>query len=784
MVEGLPALPSDSVLATIGRFATRYPRSGWLDALARRASQGTAGADELLRRVRQQQVDGLDRRDLAWFGYIAAADPSWDLEDVLTILDQALAPTGPPDVGVRVWSLYLQALHLAGRRDPDRVFGADRLSLVDPQVLWAVQTDALNPFRRSEASMPVWLEALSRPFTTAGAAPLRLTSGGTAPFDRLTTAGAAPGGGDLVSVILPVFNPDQSLVTSARSILAQTWRSLELLLCDDGSTSGRAVIDEVAALDDRVRVLRSEHNAGTYSARNRGLTMARGRYLTFQDADDFSHAERIERQVAVLQERGAIATLSHSVRASTRLELTALGRSALRVNLSSLLFDGSAVLPALGGFDSVRKAADTEFVRRIEARFSPASVTVLAEPLAVVQTRPDSLSRNDFGMLRRSPAREAYRVGFEGWHAQIASGAASARLERPARAPFPAPAPISGVADVSPGPVDLVLLANPMASAPVDLGRIVQACSQAGLRLAVVEYFGADDVRHPPRTAGTDLARAVAEGTVHLVLPGEKVTAPVAVMLDSEAALLMPAERLRDVQVERLFLVAPRIGESPSHRIRARAAASGIPHVAWLPTHEAVADALRAGDPDGRILAPMQWHVVAGGSGAVSPPPSGSRPPVVGMVPARGVSGRARRAWIDAVVPRAPGIELRRLGRGPAALAHRPVVRVGAETGRDTFLDELDYLLAPPLPRRQLTELVVAAWARGVVVLAEEAMYPLFADAALYPRGEPDALINQAQVEPEVYRSTQQAAASWVRENATPDALVRRVRTLLCPPGP
>ena len=783
MVEGLPTLPSDSVLAAIGRFATRYPRSGWLDALALRASQGTAGAEELLRRVRQQQVHGLGRRDLAWFGYIAAADPSWDLEDVLAILEQALAPAGPPEVGVRVWSLYLQALHLAGRRDADRVFGADRLSLVDPQSLWAVQTDALNPFRRSEASMPTWLEALSRPFTTAGAAPLELTSYNSAPFDRLTTAFAAPADGDLVSVIIPVFNPDQSLVTSARSILAQTWRSLELLLCDDGSTSGRAFIDEVAALDDRVRVLRSEQNAGTYSARNRGLTMARGRYLTFQDADDFSHAERIERQVAVLQERGTLATLSHSVRASPRLELTALGRSPLRVNLSSLLFDGAAVLPALGGFDSVRKAADTEFIRRIEARFSPGSVTVLAEPLAVVQTTPDSLSRNDFGMLRRSPAREAYRVGFEGWHARIASGATSARLEPPARAPFPAPAPIGGVAEVSSDPVDLVFLANPMASAPVDLGRIVQACSQAGLRLAVVEYLGTEDARHPPRTAGTDLARAVADGTVHLVLPGEKVTATVAVMLDSEAALLMPDERLLDVQVERLLLVAQRIGESPSQRIRARAAASGIPHVGWLPTHEAVADALRADDPDGTVLAPMQWHVAARRCGPVPSPPSASRPPVVGMVPARGVSRQARRAWLDAVVPRTPGIELRRFGRGPASLAHRPVVRLGAGTGRDTFLDQVDYLLAPPLPRPQLTELVVAAWARGVVVLAEETMYPLFDEAALYPTGQPDALINRAQVDPDIYSSAQQTAAAWVRENATPDALVRRVRTLLCPPG-
>lgn len=779
MDGSLPALPPDTVLASLGRSATRYPGSRWLDVLALRASQGAADAEELLRRVRDGQSEGLDRRDLAWFGYLAAADQSSALDDVVAILDHALAPPDPPGVGSRLWSLYLQALHLAGRPDPARSLGEDQLALVDPYCRWGVETDSSNPFlHRDSASMPTWLAALSRPFTETGAAPLALTEEDSAPFDRLTTTGAAPVDGDLVSVIMPVFNPDQSLVTAVRSVLAQTWRAVELLLCDDGSMTGRAFIDEAAALDPRVRVLRSAHNAGAYGAQNRGLASARGRYVSIHGADDFSHPERIARHVAALQKHNAVATLSQSVRASAQLELTVLGRSPRRVNLSSLLFERDVVLPALGGFDSVRRAGDTEFIRRIEAQFSPASVVTLDDPLAVIQTTPDSLSRNDFGMLRRSPAREAYRVGFEGWHARIAAGAASAALQPPMRAPFPAPAHISGVQQSLPETVDLVFLGNPMANAPIELGRIVQACTGAGLRVAVVEFLSTDDVRYPPRTAGVELATAVADGAVRLVLPGETVTARAGVLLDAETALLMPRERLLEVQVEQLYLAAHRLECAAASRVRTLAAASGAPHVHWLPANDSVAAALHAADPGSSVLAPMQWHLPALPPGPLPEPPRRSRPPVVGMMTPRGVPRSVRQDWVGEVVPRSAGIQLHRFGRGPAAVARRPVAVVEG-ISRDEFLDQVDFLLAPPLPRRQLTELIVTAWARGVVVLAEEAMSASLGDAALYPCGEPDALITRLQDEPSDYRRTQQRAADWVRDHATADSLAGAVTALL-----
>lgn len=784
MRKDLPELPPDTVLATIGRLATRYEDSRWLDALAMRASGGEVGARDLLLRTRENRWERLNRRDLAWFAHIVAANlnDAWSLTDVATILEHALQRPDPPRVGSRVWSLYLQALYLSGSDDPVHDFGVDRLHLVDPEVLWGVRTDTMNPFLHGHmAARAQWLQLFSEPFTRVGAAALSLAADDHEPFDRLVCRRINGIDGELVSVVMPVFNPDQSLLTAVRSVLDQTWVDLELLLCDDGSTSGRAFIAEAVRLDSRVRLLRSDQNAGAYTAQNRGLAAARGRYITIHGADDFSHPERIQRHVAALVSTGAVATLSHCVRASARLQLTALGRSPRRVNLSSLLFERDVVLPALGGFDPVRRAADTEFIQRIKARFSAESITMLEEPLAVIQTTPNSLSRNDFGMLHRNPAREAYRVGFDGWHAQIAEGTSSALLKPAARAPFPAPSHISGSAEQRHGPVDLVFLANPMASAPIDIGRVVRACAAAGIRMALVEYFGAEDVRRPPRSASDELAKAVASGALRWVLPRETVAARAAVVLDSQALLLMPEKRLEDVHVEHLFLAATRADIANPGRLRARVGAVGTPHVHWLPADDAVARRLRERDPASSIAPAMQWHLACVPTPIAQHdrrPPHGSTN--VGMVAARGVSRAARRRWAEALVPRDQRSHLQCYGRGPVELLDRPVERLTqSTTSREAFLDGIQLLIAPPLPSPQLTELIVAAWARGVVVLAEERMCPHLGDRALYPAGEPDALIAELQADPALYFDTQDRATRWVADHASPAALVRSVRSLL-----
>lgn len=91
----------------------------------------------------------------------------------------------------------------------------------------------------------------------------------------------------LVSIIVPVYNVEAYLPACIDSLLAQTYKNIEILLVDDGSPDRcPAICDEYAASDLRVRVIHKE-NGGAASARNVGLEEAHGSYISFVDSDDW-----------------------------------------------------------------------------------------------------------------------------------------------------------------------------------------------------------------------------------------------------------------------------------------------------------------------------------------------------------------------------------------------------------------------------------------------------------------------------------------------------------------
>ena len=90
-----------------------------------------------------------------------------------------------------------------------------------------------------------------------------------------------------ISVIIPVYNVAPYLRRCTDSVLSQKGPSLEVLLIDDGSTDGSgALCDAIAAEDDRVQVVHKP-NGGLSSARNAGLDLAQGHYVSFVDSDDY-----------------------------------------------------------------------------------------------------------------------------------------------------------------------------------------------------------------------------------------------------------------------------------------------------------------------------------------------------------------------------------------------------------------------------------------------------------------------------------------------------------------
>lgn len=99
----------------------------------------------------------------------------------------------------------------------------------------------------------------------------------------------------LVSVVVPVYNVAKYLHRSIDSILAQTYRNLEILIIDDGSTDGSAEIcDYYASIDTRIRVFH-KNNGGLSDARNMALDNMTGDYVTFVDSDDYIALNMIEK---------------------------------------------------------------------------------------------------------------------------------------------------------------------------------------------------------------------------------------------------------------------------------------------------------------------------------------------------------------------------------------------------------------------------------------------------------------------------------------------------------
>ena len=110
---------------------------------------------------------------------------------------------------------------------------------------------------------------------------------------------------DMISVIMPVYNVETYLSQSIESVLNQDHRNLELILIDDGSTDGSgSVCDAYAAEDSRVRVIHQK-NGGAAAAKNAGLRIAEGTYLSFVDSDDYLEPDVFGYMLKTLQEEDA-----------------------------------------------------------------------------------------------------------------------------------------------------------------------------------------------------------------------------------------------------------------------------------------------------------------------------------------------------------------------------------------------------------------------------------------------------------------------------------------------
>lgn len=110
---------------------------------------------------------------------------------------------------------------------------------------------------------------------------------------------------DLISAIVPVYNVEKYLYRCVDSILKQTYENFELILIDDGSPDNCSqMCDELSEKDSRIKVIHQE-NQGLSAARNSGIKIAKGNYLTFIDSDDWISNTMFEDLINLIKEKNA-----------------------------------------------------------------------------------------------------------------------------------------------------------------------------------------------------------------------------------------------------------------------------------------------------------------------------------------------------------------------------------------------------------------------------------------------------------------------------------------------
>ena len=108
-----------------------------------------------------------------------------------------------------------------------------------------------------------------------------------------------------VSVIIPTYNRGNLIINSIKSVLNQTFRNLEVIVVDDGSTDNTE--DEVNKITDkRIKYIKLSSNRGGSNARNVGIKNATGQFISFQDSDDIFYPNKIEKQIKNIINKNSI----------------------------------------------------------------------------------------------------------------------------------------------------------------------------------------------------------------------------------------------------------------------------------------------------------------------------------------------------------------------------------------------------------------------------------------------------------------------------------------------
>ena len=559
-----------------------------------------------------------------------------------------------------------------------------------------------------------------------------------------------------ISIIIPAFNAAETLGYAVRGLLAQTLQNIEIIIVNDASTDAtEATARALADSDERIKYVHLDTNVGVNRARNEGLAVATGDYITVHDSDDWSHPRKLAIQIRDLEANPeAVGGISYWTRVGPEMYFVWGYRpqpSFIEVNGSSLLVP-RAVMEKLGGWLPDRDSGDTEFIMRLQLLGNIAR-TKREEPLSFSFLRPASLTMGAAGnhiMTIHYGGRREYREAAEHWHRSLPPGEYGIDTDSGAM-PFPVPPSFMGRrSEVREFDILFVMDFNLGGGAYHSTMNYVHAALRDGLRVGLFQWRRYDlDVLAKLNHEIRDMA---ANDKDEIVVAGDKVSATY-VIVGYPSILNYLSDRFPSVSFKHLVIIINQMAErlTTGHefeydpkRVRANLVQLFGTEGHWVPISGHVREMMEL-DPRYPEPLPDIWTPLIDVESWTSRPLAWR-----GLARPRPTIGRHGRdhpnKWpsarddILAAYCADRDCDVALLGGADHALAvigKRPanwqIAKYGAIDVRE-FLHSIDFYLHYPLETyvEEFGRATIEAMAAGVPVILPEVFKPVFGDSALY----------------------------------------------------
>ena len=225
----------------------------------------------------------------------------------------------------------------------------------------------------------------------------------------------------LISVIIPVYNAESYLGNSIDSIINQTYKKFELIIINDGSTDNSFEIVQ-SYKDKRIISLQNEKNIGNYSSRNKGIKLAKGKYIAIMDGDDIAYPNRLENQLKYLETNNEVIALGTNFITIPDHTESDLFINSEEIKLSLLKGFYSLLHPSLmiranylikmGGYDeSYKYASDYDLICRLVLE---GKIENLSDRLMTYRNHSLQISNNNRRdqLLNAFQIRKKYQINF------------------------------------------------------------------------------------------------------------------------------------------------------------------------------------------------------------------------------------------------------------------------------------------------------------------------------------------------------------------------------------